>query len=47
MACKNNRDKIRSAFRLHPIYTGESQDYTRATADTARQVTEEQVFHKP
>lgn len=42
--CKNNRDKIRSAFRLHPIYTGESQDYTRATADTARQVTEEQVF---
>lgn len=42
--CKNNRDKIRSAFRLHPIYTGESQDYTRATADTARQITEEQVF---
>lgn len=42
--CKNNRDKIRSAFRLQPIYTGESQDYTRATADTARQVTEEQVF---
>lgn len=42
--CKNNRDKIRSSFRLHPIYTGESQDYTRATADTARQVTEEQVF---
>lgn len=42
--CKNNRDKIRSAFRLHPIYTGESQDYNRATAETARQVTEEQVF---
>lgn len=42
--CKNNRSKIRSAFRLHPIYTGESQDYTRATADTARQITEEQVF---
>lgn len=42
--CKNNRDKIRSAYRLHPIYTGESQDYTRATADTARQITEEQVF---
>lgn len=42
--CNNNRAKIRSAFRLHPIYTGESQDYTRATADTARQVTEEQVF---
>lgn len=42
--CKNNRDKIRSSFRLHPIYTGESQDYNRATADTARQITEEQVF---
>ena len=42
--CENNRGKIRSAFRLHPIYTGESQDYTRATADTARQITEEQVF---
>ena len=42
--CNNNRSKIRSAYRLHPIYTGESQDYTRATADTARQVTEEQVF---
>lgn len=42
--CKNNRDKIRSSFRLHPIYTGESQDYTRATADTARTITEEQVF---
>lgn len=43
--CENNRGKIRSAFRLHPIYTGESQDYTRATADTARRVTEEQVFN--
>lgn len=42
--CNNNRDHIRSAFRLPPLYTGESQDYTRATADTARQVTEEQVF---
>jgi len=42
--CKNNRNNIRSAYRLPPIYTGESQDYTRATADTARQITEEQVF---
>lgn len=42
--CQNNRDVIRSAFRLPPIYTGESSDYNRATADTARQITEEQVF---
>ncbi|PEW64330.1 phage portal protein [Bacillus cereus] len=38
------RDKLRSAFRLPPLYTGESQDYNKATAETAKQVTEEQVF---
>ncbi|MFI8709951.1 phage portal protein [Bacillus sp. NPDC077411] len=38
------RDKLRSAFRLPPLYTGESQDYNKATAQTAKQVTEEQVF---
>lgn len=38
------RQKIRSSFRLPPLYTGEAQDFTRATADTARKVTEEQVF---
>lgn len=42
--CNNNRNVIRSAFRLPPIYTGESQDYNKATADTAKAVTEEQVF---
>lgn len=41
---QKSRDKIRSAFRLPPLYTGESQDYNKATADTARKVTEEQVF---
>lgn len=41
---KTNRDKIRAAFRLPPIYTGESKDYTRATADTARSIAEEQIF---
>jgi PBSX family phage portal protein len=41
----NNRDKIRASFRLPPIYTGESKDYTRATADTARAIAEEQVFN--
>ncbi|HDR5274842.1 TPA: phage portal protein [Bacillus thuringiensis] len=38
------RDKLRSSFRLPPLYTGESQDYNKATAQTAKQVTEEQVF---
>ncbi|MGJ9460108.1 phage portal protein [Oceanobacillus sp. CF4.6] len=41
---KNTRQKIRSSFRLPPLYTGESQDFNKATADTARKVTEEQVF---
>jgi PBSX family phage portal protein len=39
------RDKTRAAFRLPPIYTGESKDYTRATADTARAIAEEQIFN--
>lgn len=42
---KNNRDKVRSHMRLPPIYTGESRDYTRATADTARSIAEEQIFN--
>lgn len=41
---ENTRTKIRSAFRLPPLYTGEAQEFSRATADTARKVTEEQVF---
>lgn len=41
---ERTRQKIRSSFRLPPLYTGESQDFNRATADTARKVTEEQVF---
>lgn len=41
---EKSRDKLRSAFRLPPIYTGESKDYNKATADTARKITEEQVF---
>lgn len=42
---EKTRQKIRSSFRLPPLYTGESQDFSRATADTARRVTEEQVFN--
>lgn len=41
---EDTRKKIRSSFRLPPLYTGESQEYNRATSDTARQITEEQVF---
>lgn len=40
----NNRDKLRETLRLAPIYSGASKDYTRATADVARAITEEQVF---
>ncbi|MGG1595579.1 phage portal protein [Terribacillus saccharophilus] len=41
---KESRNKLRSAFRLPPLYTGESQDYNKSTSETARQITEEQVF---
>lgn len=40
----NNRDKLRQAFRLPPIFVGRSDDYTRATADTSRDIADEQVF---
>lgn len=39
-----SRKKVRSAFRLPPLYVGESDDYTRATAAEAKAVAEEQVF---
>jgi len=41
---EKTRSKLRSAFRLPPLYTGEAHEYNRATADTARKITEEQVF---
>lgn len=41
---KSNRDKVRGAFRLPPVYLGDSADYTRATAEVAKLVAEEQVF---
>jgi len=37
-------DKIRSAFRLPPMYIGHLKDYNRSTAETAKIVAEEQVF---
>lgn len=41
---KDNRLKLRSSFRLPPLYVGESQDYSRATAKESKEVAEEQVF---
>lgn len=38
------RQQVQSAFRIPPLYVGYTEDYNRATAQTARQVTEEQVF---
>lgn len=35
---------VLSAFRLPPVYVGLSSDYNRATVETAKQTTEEQVF---
>jgi capsid portal protein len=40
----NNRRDIREAFRLSPLYTGASDDFTKATADASRRVVDEQVF---
>lgn len=41
---KRARDKIRGSFRLPPIYAGDTQDYTRATAEESGAVAEKQVF---
>ena len=40
----NNRRKVQSAFQLPDLYTGYTTDFNRATAQTAMEVTEEQVF---
>lgn len=40
----DNRKKIRSSFKLPPIFTGDSDDYTRATAYESARVAEEQAF---
>lgn len=37
-------DKVRSSFRLPPIFLGLSEDYTHATANTSYEVGEGQVF---
>lgn len=40
----NNESRIRRAFRLPPILTGDSADYTHSTAETSRRLADEQVF---
>ncbi len=40
----NSRRKVQSAFRLPDLYTGYTTDFNRATAQTAMEVTEKQVF---
>ena len=39
-----NREKIRSAFRLPPLFVGETHEYNRATAEASYKVANEQVF---
>lgn len=41
---QNVIEAVLGAFRLPPIYVAKSDDYNRATADTAKELTEEQVF---
>lgn len=41
---KDNREKVRVAFRLPPILVGRAEDYTRTTAETSRRLADEQVF---
>ena len=38
------RKKVQSSFRLPDLYVGYSKDFNRATAETAMEVTENQVF---
>ena len=41
---ENNRKRVQSAFQLPDLYVGYTTDFNRATAQTAQEVTEEQVF---
>ena len=40
----NSRRKVQSSFRLPDLYVGYTTDFNRATAQTAMEITEEQVF---
>lgn len=41
---KGNNERTRRSFRLPPLLVGAAEEYTRATADAARRVADEQVF---
>ena len=41
---ESNHIKIRSSFRLPPLFLGRAEDYTRATAEASLTVAETQVF---
>lgn len=41
---ENGRKKVQSAFLLPDLYTGYTTDFNRATAQTAMEITEKQVF---
>jgi PBSX family phage portal protein len=41
---ENTRKRVQSAFNLPDLYVGYTQDFNRATAQTAIEVTEKQVF---
>jgi PBSX family phage portal protein len=41
---QKNQGKVRSAFRLPPIYTGRAEDYTRASAYASMLTAENQIF---
>lgn len=40
----NKRKQVQSSFRLPDLYVGYTSDFNRATAQTAQEITEEQVF---
>lgn len=40
----NHRRKVQSAFQLPDLYVGYTTDFNRATAQTAQEVTEQQIF---
>lgn len=41
---ENNRKRVQSAFNLPDLYVGYTKDFNRATAQTAMEITEKQVF---
>lgn len=42
---RQSRDKIRSVYRLPPVFTGTAGDYTYASAKVSLEIAENQIFH--